>query len=270
MSKNLLHHKVYLNGANADWLVFIHGAGGGIATWKYQIDAFEGKYNLLLMDLRDHGETQVEMVDEAYTFEIITDDILKVLEANGVKNAHFLTLSFGSVILQDLSLRYPDLVKSAIFAGGIFKPTKAIKSFVYLAKGFNVLLPYKWMYSLFSYLLMPKSHHQLSRKIYQKQAAKIDSAAYMRWLGLYSEFFELLHRYFYQNLSFPAMIIMGSEDYVFLKAAKDFVAIHKTAQLEIMPNAGHICNIDQYKQFNSLALSFIAQVSPELPTAQAQ
>jgi len=267
MSKNILHHEVHHLDRNAEWVVFIHGAGGSISTWKHQSTAFKGVYNLLLMDLRDHGETGKLDESKHYNFNLITIDIVEVIDKVGITEAHFVTLSFGSVILQALSLRHPHLIKSALFAGGIFKPNWAIKSFVYLAKALNVILPYNWMYSTFSYLLMPKKHHQLSRKIYQRQAAKIHPKAYMRWVGLYKEFFELLNRYYYQDLSFPALVIMGSEDYVFLASAKKFVALHASAQLKVIKHAGHICNIDQPKQFNELALSFVrkAQTS-DLPT----
>jgi pimeloyl-ACP methyl ester carboxylesterase len=267
MPKKMLHYEVRQLNQDAEWIVFIHGAGGSTATWKHQLAAFKDYYNLLLMDLRDHGETGKLDETEQYNFSLITKDIVEVIDYVGIEKAHFVTLSFGSVILQDLSLRHPHLVQSAIFAGGIFKPNWAIKSFVYLAKILNVILPYKWMYSVFSYLLMPRKHHQLSRKIYQKQAAKIQPKAYMRWVGLYKEFFELLNRYFYQQINFPALVLMGSEDYVFLVSAKKFVALHPSAKIKVISRAGHICNIDQYQKFNELALSFISNSqTSDLPT----
>jgi pimeloyl-ACP methyl ester carboxylesterase len=267
MPKKMLHYEVRQLNQNAEWIVFIHGAGGSTATWKYQLAAFKDYFNLLLMDLRDHGETGKLDETEQYNFGLITKDIVEVIDYVGIEKAHFVTLSFGSVILQDLSLRYPHLVLSAIFAGGIFKPNWAIKSFVYLAKILNIILPYKWMYSVFSYLLMPRKHHQLSRKIYQRQAAKIQPKAYMRWVGLYKEFFELLNRYFYQEINFPALVLMGSEDYVFLASANNFVELHSRAKLRVIKHAGHICNIDQYQKFNELALSFISNSqTSDLPT----
>jgi len=254
----LLHHElIYHKNQDAEWVVFLHGAGGSIATWKYQLEAFKSAYHLLLVDLRDHGQSRMPDEHDQYTFELISADILAVINKVQISQAHFITLSFGSVILQDLSIRYPQLIKSAIFAGGIFKPNFSIKAFVYLAKGMNNFLPYRWMYSLFSYLLMPRKHHQLSRKIYKKQAEKISPKAYMRWVGLYREFFELLNRYYYQTIGFPSLVIMGKEDYVFLKSAKKFTQIHDSVNLQVLSGAGHICNIDQVSSFNKKALTFI-------------
>jgi len=242
-----------------EWVVFIHGAGGSIATWKYQKIFFAKYYNLLLIDLRDHGSSNVPTLDH-YSFALITEDVFKVLQLLKIEKAHFITLSFGSVLLQHFSMVYPQFVQSAIFAGGIFKPNTAIRLFVFLARVMNVFLPYKWMYSLFSYLLMPRNHHQKSRKIYQKQAAKLTPKAYMKWVGLYQEFFQLLDKFYGQALPFSALVIMGEEDYVFLKSAKLFSSKRREVVFKTLSHAGHICNIDQPEAFNEYAQSFLHQL----------
>jgi len=244
MNKTSLNAVTYRNVFSKEWVVFIHGAGGSTATWKYQIDAFNAYYNLLLIDLRDHGKSKdIEPEVEQYNFDLITNDIKQVLDDQKIEKAHFITLSFGSVIMQDLSIKYPSLVASAIFAGGIFKANVLIKSFVQLARFFNLFLPYKWMYSIFSYLLMPFRKHQESRKIYQKQAQKLSSNEYMKWVGLYSEFFRLLNRFYNQDINFPALAIMGKEDYIFLKSAKAFSKRHKQVLLMGINGAGHILSL---------------------------
>ena len=41
------------------WLVFLHGLSGTIRTWGKQMDEFQ-EYNLLLIDLPGHGESQIQ------------------------------------------------------------------------------------------------------------------------------------------------------------------------------------------------------------------
>ena len=275
MEEKLLHHQLVIHEVDKPWLVFIHGAGGSIATWKYQLGAFKEHFNVLLIDLRDHGRSDVEEAD-LYSFELIVEDIHQVITHHGIKKAHFMTLSFGSVLLQAYSLKYPKTVMSAVFTGGIFKANLWIKSFVYLAKLLNLILPYSWMYSLFSYLLMPKAHHQFSRKIYRKQAAKISSKAYMKWVGLYREFFELLDRFYHQKINFPSLVVMGKEDYVFHQAALQFSQHQKEVEFLTLEGAGHICNIDKSEAFNQHVLHFYhkhhfitmsEQIAPKASTA---
>lgn len=256
MIKKLLNYEIHKVSNQADWLICLHGAGGSIATWKYQKQFFKNYYNLLLIDLRDHGESNVAPL-EAYSFKLITADIFQVIQTEGIKEAHFMTLSFGSVLLQHFSMQYPQFVKSAIFAGGIFKPNLSIKAFVFLARILNIFLPYSWMYSLFSYLLMPKKHHQKSRNIYQKQAAKLSKKAYMKWVGLYTEFFILLSSFYNQEIIFPSLVVMGAEDYVFLKSAKEFSTKNEGIYFKKVSGAGHICNIDKPHEFNTIVLEFL-------------
>jgi pimeloyl-ACP methyl ester carboxylesterase len=275
MQKTSINTVSYRNISTKEWIVFIHGAGGSTATWKYQIDAFRPFYNLLLIDLRDHGKSKnIQPEYQNYNFDLITQDIKTVLDNYDINKAHFITLSFGSVIMQDLSMKYPDLVVSAIFAGGIFKANLIIKAFVQLARFFNLFLPYKWMYSIFSYLLMPFKKHQKSRKIYKRQAKKLTSIEYMKWVGLYKEFFRLLNRFYYQKIDFPALALMGKEDYIFLNSAKDFSNQHKSVILMEIKGAGHICNIDQSGIFNELALFFTHEhqysQAVDFPASQAQ
>ncbi|WP_296620816.1 alpha/beta hydrolase [Marivirga sp.] len=275
MKKTSLNAVTFRNVSSKEWIVFIHGAGGSTATWKYQLDAFRPFYNLLLIDLRDHGKSKdIKPEFEKYNFDIITKDIKTVLDQYQIDKAHFITLSFGSVIMQDLSIKHPDLVASAIFAGGIFKANVLIKSFVQLARFFNLFLPYKWMYSIFSYLLMPFGKHQKSREIYKKQAQKLSSTEYMKWVGLYNEFFRLLNRFYNQDINFPALTIMGKDDYIFLNSAKGFANKHKSVLIKEMKGAGHICNIDQPEIFNELALSFTHEhkytQEDDFPASQAQ
>lgn len=275
MRNTSLNALTFRNAYSKEWIVFIHGAGGSTATWKYQLDAFKPLYNLLVIDLRDHGKSKnIEPNVEQYNFDLISSDIKNVLDKHKIDKAHFITLSFGSVIMQDLSIKYPDLVASAIFAGGIFKANNYIKSFVQLARVLNIFLPYKWMYSIFSYLLMPYKKHQKSRKIYQKQADKLTPSEYMKWVGLYNEFFKLLDRFYNQKINYSALAVMGKEDYIFLKSAKKFAHKHKQVLLKDIKGAGHICNIDKPDIFNEVALFFIQgnqyNIAEDLPTFQAQ
>ena len=68
--RTLLHHEVIAENPDAPWLVFIHGAGGSIRTWKFQIEAFAPHFRLLLIDLRDHGYSK-EIMPEFPAYDLI-------------------------------------------------------------------------------------------------------------------------------------------------------------------------------------------------------
>lgn len=267
----MLHYERSFLHPEAEWLVFIHGAGGSVATWKYQWEHFRPRFNLLAMDLRDHGASKdLEPAYEHYSFERISADIKEVLDHEGIREAHFLTLSFGSVLLQDLSLRHPSLIRSAVMAGAVFQADAPIKAFLNTALLFHRVLPFRLMYRTFSWLLMPYRRHRTARKIYQRQAEKLDPKAYIKWVGLYHEFFRLLDRFGAKPFAFPALIVMGAEDPVFRASARRIAENSERAELHLLEKAGHICNIDRPKAFNEQALAFYDRFKMERSTERTR
>ena len=253
----MLHFETLNHSHSKDWVVFIHGAGGSINTWNYQVPELKKYYNLLLIDLRDHGKSkEIRPGYDTYRFSIITSDIKEVLDHLNIKKAHFVTLSFGSVLIQDFSMRHGYLVNKIVIAGGIFKGNRSIKTFVALARVFNLFLSYQKMYSLFSYLLMPKRRNQKARRIYQRQAKKLTQQEYMKWVGLYGEFFRLLKQFYHQVLQSQTLVVMGGEDFIFLKGARTFVEKQPHVRMKTLKAVGHICNIESPDDFNRLVKDF--------------
>lgn len=260
----MLYYETHKTAAWKPWVVFIHGAGGNVKTWSYQVPHFTDFFNLLLIDLRDHGQSKnIRPQAEDYNFSLITEDIKQVLDREGIMKAHFVTLSFGSVLLQDFYMRYPDFVKRIVIAGGIFKGNFFIRSFVQFARLLNIFLSFPDMYRLFSYMLMPRKHHQLSRRLYQRQAARLTHTEYMKWIKLYAEFFRLLRRFYHQTLQVKTLVVMGEQDYVFLRAARAFISRQSNATLKVVPSAGHIVNIDASGTFNTMAVDFLKEMDEE-------
>lgn len=256
--RSLLHYQVHILEEDANWIIFIHGAGGSIATWKHQINDLKHTFNILAIDLRDHGTSKdIQPTYPSYNFDIVVEDVKKVLDERSITRAHFVTLSFGSVLMQAIYDRHSSLVQSMVLIGGIFNANWMIKVFVHSARLLNKLLPYSYMYRVFSYLLMPKKNHQVARKVYQRQARKLAQKEYVKWLGLYSEFFYLLKSFHGQKMNTSTLIIMGEEDYLFLPSAKHFVMNHPETTLKLIQDAGHICNIEKPNEVNTVILDFL-------------
>ncbi len=254
----LLYHKVHHLGPEADWVVFIHGAGGSHTTWKYQVEAFRPYFNLLLIDLRDHGRSKdIEPAYDNYNFDIVAGDVLRVIDHLGIKKAHFLSLSLGSVILQKLDEERPGLIDKMVMAGGIFRATLTIRLFVHTAKFLNYFLPYRIMYDLFSWIVLPRRNHRQARRLFRLQSQKLTSREYLKWVGLYKDLFRLLRNFYNRELEKLSLVVMGEQDYVFNKAARRFVARHQKASMAIIEKCGHVVNIEQYERFNQLALAFL-------------
>src|SRR5690554_7307559 len=76
----MLSYSVYKNEESTKWVTFVHGAGGSSSIWFKQIRAFQNEFNILLIDLRGHGESKTDVnlkKNQKYTFEVVSNDILR-------------------------------------------------------------------------------------------------------------------------------------------------------------------------------------------------
>ena len=266
MAEDILHYSTVTEAPpGADWVVFIHGAGGSAVTWKHQVSALAPHFRLLLLDLRDHGKSKNLRPDSAsYDFDLVTDDIARTLDHAGVTRAHFMSLSLGSILLQRLDQRRPELIRSMVMAGGVFKADWRIKLFAHSGKFLSYFVPFRWIYDSFIIIVMPRANHAYSRKMYRRQSKKLAPGDFLKWLGLYRDFFSVVRSFFAAPLRVPALLVMGGQDHVFLDAARRYAAGHpERATLVVMPGRGHLCNLEDRTGFNRIVLDWLLAAAEE-------
>lgn len=258
--QNLLHYTTHLTGKpDSEWMIFIHGAGGSSLTWKFQIEGFKSFYNLLLIDMRDHGYSKdLQPSYRVYDFDIIADDLLRTIDHAGVTSSHFIALSLGSIILQKLNSRRPEMMKTMIMCGGVFKADWRISNFAHFGKFMSYFVPFRWIYDGFILIVMPRKNHKFSRDQYRKQSLKLAPGEFLKWLGLYKDFFSVVGKFYDQELKTPSLLINGSQDHVFLDAARRYTKKHQPlAELVVMEGRGHLCNLEDRKAFNAIVLTWL-------------
>lgn len=117
----MLHFKKFEVNDKADWVVFVHGAGGSSSIWHKQLKAFSEKFNVLIVDLRGHGKSKHEKfkLDKKYTFEKVSKDVLEVLDHLKIQKAHFIGISLGTLIIRMIGEMQPERIKTLIMGGAI-------------------------------------------------------------------------------------------------------------------------------------------------------
>ena len=100
-------------GADAPWLVFSHSLACDHSMWDPQLEAF-GDFRLLRFDTRGHGSSSAPAGE--YTMEGLAGDALALLDALGIRRCHFVGLSMGGMIGQQLALRAPARLLSLTLA----------------------------------------------------------------------------------------------------------------------------------------------------------
>jgi len=253
----MLHHKVLSHASSSEWTVFIHGFGGSSNVWFKQLKAFHEHFNLVLIDLRGHGKSQGLPAHRRYSFELIAQEVGDVVRHLNIPHAHFVGVSLGSIIVRQVGVNFPNMVKSMIFAGAITQLDIKSRFFLRLGRILQPVLPYMALYKLFANIMMPKKNHSESRSLFIHEAEKLMKKEFKRWFKLTGRLTRYLNYLQHENKDDKALYVMGSEDHLFVGPAKEIVKDNPNLQLEIIADCGHVVNIEQPEAFNNLAIHFI-------------
>jgi pimeloyl-ACP methyl ester carboxylesterase len=257
----LLNHTVYPNSSSLEWVTFVHGAGGSSSIWFKQVREFQKHFNVLLIDLRGHGNSKFKLrqsLNPNYTFQAVAKDIVEVLDHLKIKTSHFVGISLGTILIRHLAEMHPSRIQSMIMGGAIIKMNFRSKFLMWTGNFFKYFLPYLILYKLFAFIIMPGSNHKQSRDLFVNEAKKLGQKEFLRWFKLTAEINPLLRWLKQVELNIPTLYIMGSEDYMFLPAVKAVTGKNsKSAKLFIIENCGHVVNVERPDVFNHNAISFI-------------
>jgi len=260
----LIHYTVYPNAQSDEWVTFVHGAGGSSTIWFKQLRDFKKHFNILLLDLRGHGNSQPnlkEAFNDKYTFDSITDDIVEVINHESIEKSHFIGISLGTILIRNLAERYPDRVQSTIMGGAILKLNFRSQVLMRLGVLFKSVVPYLWLYKFFAFVIMPNKNHRESRSLFVREAKKLYQKEFIRWFRLTSEINPLLRFFRSVDIKIPTLYVMGEEDYLFLPSVQKVVNAHQVSSLHVIENCGHVVNVEQPTVFNETVISYLNGLS---------
>ena len=258
---HMLYFKKIVNLSSNEWCVFIHGAGGSSAIWHKQVKAYAENFNVLLIDLRGHGKSKEIKTTKNYSFQMIAEDVIEVVEYNKIEKAHFIGVSLGTIIIYQVFDLKPNLVKSMIFSGAITRLNVKSRLLLRIGRILNPFLPYMTLYALLARIIMPKKNHKKSRLLFINEAKKVMTHEFNRWFKLTARLTAYLNKVEHENNDKPTIYIMGSEDHMFLEPVKKIVNSNPKISLNIVLNCGHVVNIEQAEIFNDISINFIRKLA---------
>ena len=101
-------------------LLLIEGWGTDLTCWQFQIPEFSTKYRVIAFDNRGAGRTDAP--DQPYSFRMMADDAVGLLDALGIGKAHILGMSMGGCIAQEIAIEHPERTRSLILAATTAAP----------------------------------------------------------------------------------------------------------------------------------------------------
>lgn len=238
---------------------FVHGAGGSSSIWYKQIRDFSKHFNVLLVDLRGHGKSKqaIQGKLKQYTFDKIGDEVVEVLTHLKVTSTHFVGISLGIIIIREITERFPTLTKSMILGGAVMKLNFRGQILMRLGSTFKSVIPYMLLYRFLAFVIMPRKTHLESRNLFINEAKKVYQKEFKRWFTLISQINPLLSFFRIKDSGIPTLYIMGAEDHMFLPSISKLVKNHASSVLHVIPNCGHVVNVEQPEEFNLEVIRFI-------------
>ncbi len=237
----------------AETLTFIHPAFADHTLFIRQIEFFRQKYNIILIDMVGHGDSQmkgsqVDLSNMPKIIELILNDL-------SISNTHLIGVSLGSLIAQSVAYQYPNLIRSVTIVGGysIHKTNKNIQK----AQRKEM---FKWfvrvvfsMASFRNYITKSSVHSDEGKALFTKAISKINRRTLMVMRGVGQLFAE-------SNIpvSYPLLIICGEFDLdLAIEASRSLNKLEPNSTFELILNAGHCANIDNAVVFNNTLNEFL-------------
>lgn len=252
-----VHYYIYYNDdPEAKSIVFIHGLGANHKLFEKQLKEFKKEYNIITWDLPLHGLSRPY---EEFSFRNSALELKSILDYEGIKRVILVGMSMGGFVSQEFYYLYPEIVTA--FIGIDTAP---------LDKKYYSSLDLKFIERLkFNNKLIPDSiKKSMMVKLVTNSEAGYD---YMRGVldsldmdEIYEQI-EMADKSLIKegkevNFTCPVLLIVGKEDYFGkIRAYNKAWAADNGYPLVFIKNAGHLSNIDNFKEVNSVISNFIKE-----------
>ncbi|MBS1946535.1 MAG: alpha/beta hydrolase [Bacteroidetes bacterium] len=214
-------------------VLIIHGNGGSINNFIYQIPYFSKNYKVIIADSRAQGKSKDD--GDSLSYEMMADDYAALLTAMKVDSAYVIGWSDGGINGLLLAIRHPEKVKKLAVTGANLAPdTSAVNQDV-----IDMIMP--------SYIaLKNKPNKNGAEKHNVKLTRLLMEEPHIPLSDLHT-------------IKCPSLIIGGDHD--ILKPAHTLLIFQNIpkAYLWILPNSGHSTPIVYKDEFNKTVNEFFSQ-----------
>ena len=213
-------------------LLIIHGNGGSIGNFVYQIPYFAKNYHVVIADSRAQGKS-VDLTD-SLSYEMMTDDLNALLDQLHLKSCYVIGWSDGGINGLLLAMRHPDKVRKLAITGANLSPdTSAVDPWVY-------------KYAMDENAKLMKQAITPQVKAGRKLVHLLSYEPHITPVQL-------------GKITCPTLVIGGDHDVIRTKHTMLIAESIPNSYLWILPNSGHSTPIYYKDMFNQVVGDFFAK-----------
>jgi pimeloyl-ACP methyl ester carboxylesterase len=214
-------------------LLIIHGSGGSINNFMFQIPYFAKNYKVIVADSRSQGNSKDET--DSLSYEMMADDYAALLDEMKVDSAFVIGWSDGGIIGLLMAIHHSKKVKKLVVTGANLWPdTTAVFDDVR-----QIFLPrYNFAKAIPDKNAMQKSAWKLLRLVIEEPHISLSDL---------------------KKISVPALVIGGDHDMVKPEHTLLISQSIPKSYLWIVPNSGHSPLLVHKDQFNITVDEFFSK-----------
>jgi pimeloyl-ACP methyl ester carboxylesterase len=261
-----LYYEVHGQG---EALILIPGLGAnGRTSWLWQLPAFKKHYKVITFDPRSVGKSS--RPKEPYSFRVLADDVVGLMDHLAVKKADVLGHSMGGLVAQELAIDYPDrvlklvLVSSSLAGGPTIPANPALAEAMGYAEGtteidFSKVDTRKTMKAVIG-MSFNKRLYRIAMQLASKYLVKLEELDGM-WDQLRAasvhNTFDRLHL-----IKAPTLVIVGAGDRITPPHTSEVLAGKiPNARLIMVKGGSHVLTVEMTSRFNREVLGFLSHVA---------
>ena len=245
---------------NCPVITFVHGQAFNLLSWGKQNSAFKNNFQILCVDLRGHGLSELGKLKSGLRMKDFAEDIVGLWDVLNIEKSHYVGKSLGGMVGFELALENANRLASLTLVatqgempdGSRDRMRGCIENYKkshlkmglaaeqlmrrYLPNNFQTRDPE-------GFELLEKSIRNMSLDAYSYSSEAINSMDYDRRLS---------------NIDIPTMVVAGELDVPTppsrMQLYRDEIA---NANWKIIKGAAHLPNFEKPNAFNVCLLNFL-------------
>jgi pimeloyl-ACP methyl ester carboxylesterase len=245
-------------------LVFLHAFPLNRTMWAPQEEALSRKFRFITIDLRGHGESDAPLW--RYTLDQFADDVRGLLDHLAIPQAVLVGLSMGGYLIFSCYRRFPERIKALVLADTRAEADKPeVLSWRFeLAQRVYRQGPSAVADEMGPKLLSPTTI--ATRPDLVERVRKIILSTQVS--GIVGDLMAIAERPdstgLLPGITCPTLVVVGDRDVLTTPDENERIAkAVPGGKFEIIPEAGHLSNLDQPELFNQAVEKFLLRIVHE-------
>lgn len=239
-------------------VVFLHAFPFNRRMWQPQAAALADRFRIVTVDLRGHGESDAPLWH--YTLETYADDVAALLDHLAIERAVLVGLSMGGYLSFAFHKKYGGRVSGLVLAdtrAEADKPQAAAWRFALAQRAYQEGA--KAVFADMGPKLLSPAAYANNRGLVRQVEELVLSAPVS---GIVCDLMAMAERPdsvpHLAEIACPALVLVGAEDQLTSPEENRRIAEGiQGATFEVLPEAGHMSNLEQPEAFNSALAAFL-------------